>query len=72
MPAKKGCTYSRDSKGKCRSAEAHYAYMSPKSRKGCSYGPRYNGRCLSKKAYEARQKKAARRIQNMYRSKTKK
>lgn len=71
MPAKKGCTYSRDSKGKCRSMESHYAYTSPKGRKkGCSNGPRVNGRCLSKKAFYSKQKSAAKRIQKAFRKKS--
>lgn len=58
MPAKKGCTYSRDLKGKCRSAEQHYAHEhGPRRKKGCSYG-KHNGKCLSKKAAAAREKSA--------------
>ena len=63
MPTKRGCTYSRDSKGKCRSAVAHYSHTFGKGRKsGCTYGRR-KGRCLSKKAADSR----AKRIQKAYR-----
>jgi hypothetical protein len=72
MPAKKGCTYSRDSKGRCRSAVAHYKHTtSSGKKKGCSYG-RHNDKCLSKKAAESRKRSAAKRIQKVFRSRSRK
>ena len=68
MPAKKGCTYSRDSKGNCRSAVAHYAHSkgSGKKKGVCSYGRR-KGKCMSKKASDSRKRSAARKIMRAYR-----
>ena len=74
MPAKKGCTYSRDSKGKCRSAASHHAHLhGPGKKNGCSYGRNKNGKCNSKKVFDAKMKKlsrssAARTIQRRLRS----
>lgn len=57
MP-KKGCTYSRSSKGKCRSMAAHYAYTngSGKKKGTCSYGRYPAGRCRPSPAALAKAK----------------
>lgn len=56
MPSKKrDCTYSRDSKGRCRSAERHYAYTMNKPR-DCTYARNSKGKCISKKAFQAKMK----------------
>ena len=68
MPAKKGCTYSRDSKGRCRSAVAHYKKTMGSGKKtGCTHG-RHKGRCLSKKAADSRKRAALKKIKKVLRS----
>lgn len=61
MPSRKReCTYSRDSAGRCRSAERHYAYTMKKPR-DCTYARNSKGKCISKKAFQAKMKASSKK-----------
>lgn len=64
MPSKKGCTYSRNKSGKCRSMEAHFAHTHPKKKKGtCKYGrDSKSKKCKSKKQFGAEMKRASKKM----------